>query len=176
MTAVSVFVDDAIRGELPLACVKTGEPTDMLIRMQRPVGSDHFGAAALLFLLGPVGALTFFLLMVLAPGREYLTVRLPETEAAYRRERELKRSRFAAFAAGVTAPVVGLGLGNRGPFLLAWVLLGIGFVVAGLVLDRRVARQAVGVSLDASRRWVTLTNVHPGFAAAVEQQELAASS
>src|SRR5436305_7209293 len=107
MTAVSVFVDDAIRGDLPMVCVKTGEPTDMLIRMQRPVGSDHLGAAALLFLLGPIGAVTFFLLMVLAPGREYLTVRLPETEAAYRRERELKRSRLAAFAAGVMAPVVG---------------------------------------------------------------------
>jgi hypothetical protein len=43
------------------------------------------------------------------------------------------------------------------------------------VLDRRVGRQAVGISLDASRRWVTLTNVHSGFVAAVEQQELAAT-
>ena len=38
MAAVSVFVDDAIRGDLPLMCAKTGEPADLKIRMRQPVG------------------------------------------------------------------------------------------------------------------------------------------
>jgi hypothetical protein len=38
VTAVDVFVDDAIRGDLPLVCAKTGEPADLLIRMRQPVG------------------------------------------------------------------------------------------------------------------------------------------
>jgi hypothetical protein len=29
----------------------------------------------------------------------------------------------------------------------------------------------VGISLDASRRWVTLAGVHPTFAAAVEREQ-----
>ena len=32
----------------------------------------------------------------------------------------------------------------------------------------RFERASVGVSLDASRRWVTLSNVHPAFVAACE--------
>ena len=32
-------------------------------------------------------------------------------------------------------------------------------------------REAVGVTLDASRRWVRLSNVHPRFAAACEAHE-----
>jgi hypothetical protein len=40
-------------------------------------------------------------------------------------------------------------------------------VVAGLVANYRIGRQTVGVDLDASRRWVTLRNVDPAFAAAL---------
>jgi hypothetical protein len=36
-----------------------------------------------------------------------------------------------------------------------------------------VLRQQIGVSLDASRRWVTLTGVHPTFVEAVGQRQLA---
>ena len=32
----------------------------------------------------------------------------------------------------------------------------------------RFERETVGVSLDASRRWVTLSNAHPAFVAACE--------
>ena len=36
-----------------------------------------------------------------------------------------------------------------------------------------VHAQRIGVSLDASRRWVTLTGVHPAFVAAVNRDETA---
>jgi hypothetical protein len=37
----------------------------------------------------------------------------------------------------------------------------------------RFDRESVGVTLDASRRWVPLTNVHPEFAAACAAQQAA---
>ena len=65
MAAVTVFVDDAIRGDLPLVCAKTGEPTDLMIRMRQPVGGGLPAAAWLLLLLGPMGII---ILVVLALG------------------------------------------------------------------------------------------------------------
>jgi len=49
--------------------------------------------------------------------------------------------------------------------------LGAAFLLGALVLHVNVAIKAVGVSLDGSRRWVTLSGVHPDFARAVELHE-----
>ena len=54
MAAVSVFVDDAIRGDLPLVCAKTGAPADLLARIRKPVGGG-MGGLWLLALIGPMG-------------------------------------------------------------------------------------------------------------------------
>ncbi len=35
-----------------------------------------------------------------------------------------------------------------------------------------VYRQSVGISLDGSRRWVTLSGMHPDFVQAVREQEV----
>ena len=54
---------------------------------------------------------------------------------------------------------------------LAGALLGLcvlGAIVGGLVEWRRARSATVGVELDASRRWVTVTRVHPAFERAIE--------
>ena len=101
MAAVSVFVDDAIRGRLPLVCAKTGVPTDLVIRMQHRVGGGRsVGTLVLLLLLGPLGLVILVVLSIVSPGPEYLTVRVPQSSAAYQRERRLERFRLAALVLG----------------------------------------------------------------------------
>ena len=167
MAAVSVFVDDAILGRLPMVCAKTGEPADLVIRMQRPVGMSW--AIWLLVFLGPMGLVALVLLSLFGPGPEYLTVQVPRTSASFEREQTLQRSRWAAFflAFGFLVPgALGVGM-----FPAMWLLLAAAALVAAGVLQAEVNRESVGVRLDASRRWVTLSGVHPHFAAAVTRDE-----
>ncbi len=128
MAAVSVFVDDAIRGDLPLVCAKTGEPADLVIRMRQPVGGGLPPAAWLLLLLGPMGIVALVVLAVAWPGQEHLTVRVPEAEASFERERQLERWRLAALGAGVFLPF--LGVFGVGMFPLLWLAAGAAFFVA----------------------------------------------
>jgi hypothetical protein len=51
--------------------------------------------------------------------------------------------------------------------LVAVVAATVAAAAVALAADRRIRQQRVEVELDASRRWVTLRNVHPAFAAAV---------
>lgn len=170
MAAVSVFVDDAVRGRLPLVCVKTGERTDLMIRVQQPVGGGLNGAAWLLVFLGPPGWLALFVVMLLSSGQEYLTVRIPQTETAYRREKSLERFRLAAFGAGMAT--IFFGIVRPGMFPALWLAAGVAFLVAAVALHGLVHRQTVVISLDESRRWVTLSGVHPDFVQAVGEQEV----
>jgi len=169
MAAVSVFVDDAVRGRLPLVCAKTGEPADLVIRIRKPIRGLS-SLAALLVLLGPLGWLAFVLVSIFGPGQEYLTVRLPEADASYRREKQLERFRLTALVAAVVVPLCGLVLPGNLPAL--WLAVGAAFLVAAIGLHLTVLRQNIGISLDASRRWVTLTGVHPTFVHAVQIQEV----
>jgi hypothetical protein len=148
MAAVSVFVDDAIRGDLPLVCAKTGEPADLIIRMRQPVGGMP-PVVWLLLLLGPVGFVGVLVLALSWPN-EHLTVRIPETEASYQRERQMERLRLGALGAGVFVPI--LGILAAAVHVMLW-------------------RQAIEVSIDVTRRWVTFRNVHPDFVDAVQRQE-----
>jgi len=125
----------------------------------------------LLFLLGPLGVVAFLVLMIAAPGPEYLTVRVPQSSAAYERESQLRRLRLSAFAAAVVVPLIGLVLLSM--FAVMWLLTAVGFVGAAVAFQVLLGRQAIGVSLDGSRRWVTLSNVHPAFARAVDAEEAA---
>jgi hypothetical protein len=88
MAAVEVWVDDAVRGNLPGVCVKTGCPADGLVRVEHEHGS--LGLAWLLVFLGPIGWIV--LLALLATNcRELFTVRLPYSNASWERERALRR-------------------------------------------------------------------------------------
>ena len=168
MAAVRVFVDDAIRGDLPLVCVKTGEPADLLIRMHQPVGGMP-PVVWFLFFLGPLGFIGLLMVALLWPS-EQLTVRLPETEASFQRERQLQRYRLAALGLGVAVPF--LGLTGVGTFPLLWLALGLAFFLAAGALTLMLWRQSVSVEIDVTRRWVTLTGVHPNFEEAVSRQEM----
>lgn len=169
MAAVSVFVDDAVRGNLPLVCAKTGEPADLLVRVRQPVGGGLPPVAWLLLLLGPLGIVGLVVLAIAWPGQEELTVRVPETEASFARERQLERWRLAALGAGVFVPV--LGVFGVGMFPLLWLASGVAFFMAAAGLHLMLWRQSIGVSIDVTRRWVTLTGTHPAFVAAVTLQE-----
>ncbi|HVL05572.1 MAG TPA: hypothetical protein VM388_06265 [Acidimicrobiales bacterium] len=173
MAAVSVFVDDAIRGDLPLVCAKTGEPADLRVRVRQPVGGGFPLVVWFLLFLGPLGIVALVVAALLSPPPEYLTVRIPETGESFGRERQMERWRLAALGAGVGLPF--LGIVGVGMFPLLWVGAGLGcWVVAG-ALTWMLWRQSIGVSIDVSRRWVTFSGVHPAFAEAVARQEVASS-
>lgn len=165
MTAVRVFVDDAIRGDLPMVCAKTGQPADLVVRVRQPVGGGIPGWVWFLFFFGPLGIFGLLVAALFSPGTEYLTVRIPESEASYQRERQLERWRLAALGAGVAFPF--LAVFGVGMFPQLWLLLTVaGFLAAG-ALTWVLWRQSITVSIDVTRRWVTLANVHPSFAEAL---------
>ena len=83
----------------------------------------------------------------------------------------LERSRLGAFVLGVVTLVYGLIVPGLFPAL--WLLLGAACLVAAVILHVIVYQQSIGVSLDASRRWVTLSGVHPAFVQAVDADEAA---
>ena len=164
-----MFVDDAILGNLPLVCAKTGEPADFMVGMRRTVGGGIPGWVWFLFFLGPLGFVGLLVAALLAPGTEYLTVRVPESQASFQRERQLERWRLAALGAGVVIPVY-LALWHA-MFPLLWLVLTVAAFLAAGALTWVLWRQSIRVSIDVTRRWVTFANVHPAFAEAVQLQQ-----
>ena len=175
MAEVTVFVDDAVLGRLPQVCAKHGTPTGSRLRIVEEVGrSNRLGLLWLLALAGPLGWVVLIVLASRDSG-EHLAVEVPLSEAAYDELTAGTRLRLAAVVGGAVAVVALFLLG-------AWAQLGalglvllvgaaVAALVAVLVAERRIGRASVGVSLDASRRWVTLTGVHPAFAAAFREQQ-----
>jgi hypothetical protein len=169
VTAVNVFVDDAILGNLPLVCAKTGEPADFLVWVRQAVGGGIPGWVWLLFLFGPLGVVGLLVAALLSPATEYLTVRIPESEGSFQREKRLQRWRWAALGAGVFVPLyVAL---RPGMFPQLWLLLPVAAFLAAGGFTWVLWRQSISVSIDVSRRWVTVANVHPAFAQAVQLQQ-----
>jgi hypothetical protein len=180
MADVTVFVDDAVRGTLPPLCAKDGVPTTSGLTLRSELGDRAgMGVAWLLLFAGPIGWLALILISASRGGRrEVLTVQLPWSEAAYERRRSAQRAQNLCLTAAVGGAVaVILTLAGSGGGLLgrAVVLVAIAVTVAGvvglLVNEGRVRRERVVVDLDASRRWVTLSGVHPGFVTACQAQE-----
>lgn len=175
-----VFVDDAVRGTLPAICAKDGVPTTSSLTLRTELGDRAgMGVAWLLLFAGPIGWLALILISSSRGGRrEVLTVELPLSERAYDRRRSAQTAQNLCLTAAVGGAVaVILALAAAGDDLLgrAALLVGIAVTVAGviglLVNERRVRRERVIVDLDASRRWVTLGGVHPGFVTACRAQE-----
>ena len=171
MASVEVFVDDAVRGRLPAVCATTGAPADGRFRIDRYMGG--LGAAWLLVFLGPIGWIAFIVLAVTS-RREVLSVRLPWSVVAADRERRLVRTRLISMCSAVGFALL---------LVLRWLplldpLWAIALIAAGttaVVAQLRLYWRRVNVRLDASRRWVTLTNVHPAFADAVRHETLTSS-
>jgi hypothetical protein len=167
MASVEVFVDDAVRGRFPSVCAKTGEPA---VGVQRIV--SHFGGlglAWLLVLLGPFGWL-LLLLIALSHRREVLTVRIPMSRAACDAERDLIRARLLAWLVAAGAFFSGYArlLAVAVPVPI-WMGLAVAAACVAVVLHVVLQFRQVGVRLDASRRWVTLSGVHPDFVTAVRE-------
>lgn len=169
MAARSVFVDDAVRGVFPMVCATSGQPADYLVCTTRAVGGGRNGAALLLVFLGPPGWLAFLLLSAFSSGQEQLTVRIPRTEVSFEWERQMRRFTWAAGLAGAAS--LGVALLQAGHRPLEWLALGVVFLVAAGALQAKLYLNDIGIRLDASRRWVTFTGVHPAFVRAVELQE-----
>jgi len=168
MAAATVFVDDAIRGDLPPICARTGEPADLLVRIRQPVGGGIPWYVWMLFLLGPLGVGAFVLMALFAPGAEYLTVRVPRTEASFARERRLALWRLMYLGAGLAVPF--LGVLELHTFPALWLAAGAGCLLAAGGLTCVLWYQSIAIGIDVTRRWVTLSNVHPAFAEAVNRQ------
>jgi hypothetical protein len=177
MTDVTVFVDDAVQGRLPMVCVRTGEPAEGLHRIHQTIGGGSPWAFLLIF-LGPVGWIVLFGLSVFFRGRDLL-VRLPYTEAALDDERGKFR---AALIAGAAFVVIGVGAGITAAVLahrsnvretLLVLLVGATVVTfcAAVSFAVRYLTGRPKIELDASGRWVTVRGVHPRFAAALEDRD-----
>jgi hypothetical protein len=177
---VTVFVDDAVLGRLPSVCAKDGTYTDDRLTVSQELGgSSGLGIAWLLFLVGPVGWLVLIVMSSMRRSAGMLTVTLPFSQAAYERLVRYRRERWPW---GIIAIVVGfvtvdylVSIGGGGQSLMRTILGVVAGIVAFICLLGWIASVArfrkarVDIDLDASRRWVTLSGVHPNFAAAVHQ-------
>jgi len=172
---VTVFVDDAVLGRLPSVCAKHGEWTEDRLTVTQQVGGG-LGAAWLLLLLGPIGWIALFVVAAMAPA-ETITVTLPFCDAAYGRLHRAIRDRRVAVALAVVAGLVALVVvgrgGGFGEAALAPAALSVLAVAAAVVASIGIRAARVHLRIDASRRWVTLSGVHPDFAAAVLSSERA---
>jgi hypothetical protein len=173
---VTVFVDDAVCGTLPPICVKEGVPTDDRLTMRSEVGGGtRLGIAWLLVLAGPLGWLALVVIALMRRPSDWLTVRLPLREEAYQRYRLARRMMtlwfIVAFTAAVVVPVF-LRMHHFDSTLAAitFGLFACAALVAGIWEWRIAWKASVKVELDASRRWVTLSGVHPSFVEAVQRQ------
>src|SRR3954452_16807702 len=168
MAEVTVFVDDAVRGTLPNVCAKDGVTATGRFRVTKEVGrSNRLGILWLLALVGSLGWLVLVYLLARDSG-EWLDVQLPYSDEAYERFVAARRLRRSALVVAVAA---GLPL----LFVAAWAHLGaagglialvviVASLIVAVVADLRMERALVRVSLDASRRWVSLSGAHPAFA------------
>ena len=81
MSTVTLFVDDAVQGHVPMVCVVTGAPADGVHRVEQSIGPPAW--VFVLLLLGPIG---WIALVAIQACSTSLTVRLPKTVAAVDRE------------------------------------------------------------------------------------------
>jgi hypothetical protein len=177
MAAVTVFVDDAVLGRLPYVCAKTGAPAEGMLTVRTPVrGATGLGVLWLLALAGPLGWLA---LAVLAwsrdGGGETLTVQVPWTETAQDQHDQALRRRRGLVLSAIALTIGGLVIGGLAGYSPAGTLVQLLLIGAAIVCLAaawpawvEVERTRVHVMIDASRRWVTLGNVHIDFAHEVE--------
>jgi hypothetical protein len=172
--AVTVFVDEAVLGQLPPVCVINGTSTNDRLTLTQDIGSrTGLGVAWLLILAGPLGWLGLLIIASIHRG-ERLTVTLPYSEDAHTHLRRARRARTQAMlvmGAGVVAAFVALQHGSTDSRLLALALAVVAVVaLIKVILESvHVSRATVRLSLDASRRWLTLIGVHGNFVDAVDR-------
>jgi hypothetical protein len=169
MAQATVFVDDAIRGTLPPICVKDGTPTVDRLVVRTKVGTGYgVGIAWLLLLAGPLGWLGLLIFAMARGPADVLTVQLPFSAAANERFRAARGACWMASLATmgfVALALIGITHGTFDGQVLG-VAAGVVALMAfvrWVVEVQRLQQCSVGISLDASRRWVTMSRVHPVF-------------
>lgn len=176
MADVAVFVDTAVLGTLPPVCVKDGTPTlDHLTIDTEVAGGTGLGLAWLLILFGPLGWLGLLVIALLRRPPDHLTVRVPLCEHTYQNYRAARRMSRVWLVVAVGGAVLALvayrtlhPLGAIAGVTLA--LCALAALVTSALEWHRATSATVSVELDASRRWVTLSRVHPGFVTAIERE------
>jgi len=174
MASVTVFVDDAVLGDLPPVCAIDGVATDDALTFSQQMGDrSGLGVAWLLVLAGPIGWLGLIVISAFRRGGELLTVTLPFSEAAYRRKVRAERARLVATLVTVALVIAAFAAFVRHTTQFRVVALGLA-VLACIALSSAIAEAArvrkatVRLDLDASRRWISLHGVHDSFVNAVE--------
>jgi hypothetical protein len=176
MAEVTVFVDDAVRGRLPGICVKDGTGTNDRLTFRQDMGSRNgLGVIWLLILAGPLGWIGLFVISAMHQGGT-LTVTLPFSEAAHDRLTHATRVRRQAglvLVGALAGSLLSLFLRTTDGKLLAVGLacVAVAALVKVVVESSRLLRLTVPLDLDASRRWVTLSKVHPNFVEAVQRRD-----
>jgi hypothetical protein len=163
MARVTVFVDDVVRGDLPMLCVKDGAAATRRAQFEERVDGMNPIWWILVF-FGPLGWIG--LLLVTGRGGATLTARLPVCDETLRVWTARRRARWVAL--GGVAAAIALAL------FVPWTWPRVVVAVATVfVIHWRYTMDGVGLHLDASRRWVVLTGVAPAFAQAIEADRLA---
>ena len=177
MAATTVFVDDAVQGNLPPVCARTGVAASARLTIHQDL-TDGLGAAWVLLFFGPLGWLVLAL-VALSRRRSTLTVRIPYGDDELRRYvSAARRTMHLAIGTGVLLVLVfgaafGLALSDPTPLMVTGLAVFVIGSVAVLVNAAIARRKLVGIGLDASGRWVTLRRVHPAFAAACDARRAA---
>jgi hypothetical protein len=168
MAATTVFIDDAVSGNLPPICAKSGEPTTRHLTITQDM-TGSLGALWLALFFGPPGWL-LLLLVAASRRRSNLTVRLPYSAEVLGWYASAVRQMFWCIAVAIAALVACLAAAAVIPIFPAGSLAFIASVivlagaVAVAIFRWRAHRLLVVLSLDASGRWLTLHKVHPAFA------------
>jgi hypothetical protein len=177
MAEVAVFAEDAMVGCLPGICVRDGIPTDdrLPVRATPDVGSGGLGLAWLLILLGPIGWAALVVVALARRPRGGIVVHVPYSPAATRRLLRTRRIERGAVVTVVGLMVVEIAVLLADPpwTEVATTLLVVVIALAAattVVSALQLVPLEVRARLDASRRWVTLTNVGPSFAFAAWEQ------
>ena len=182
MANVTVFVDDAVLGNLPSVCVIEGVTTADKLTFRQPVGGrTGLGVAWLLVLAGPLGWLGLVVIASFRQSADYLTVTLPYSEKVQSLRVKAERTRLTATVAMLVAVVLAfVALIQRSSrydlVALGLACIGVGALYSFVMHTIRVHHLSIQLELDASRRWLTLCGVNPEFALAVERRASGLSS
>ena len=168
MASVTVFVDDAVRGDWPPICVRSGAPAEWTATVRVPVNRPS-EAVWLLVLLGPVGWLILAILLGGGLNHEVLTVQLPYSGALEVKFRERRGRRNVAIVAAVVLTALGL-IGTSAGYAILLVP-GVIAIVVAVFRHSQMVLDDVAIELDGSRRWVTISGVADEFARAVESRD-----